>query len=150
DLHQEHIYLFGVPLQGANLGAALLEWADLSYAQLQRTSLHEAHLQGADLRTATLDSKTALSAAYILAELDERSLLATLLRRPRYGPALGDLHWGDIDLVQLTQMQGWEALGRLADERGVSWRSDADDHRRAVWAYRQVAQRLRDQGSSDI
>jgi hypothetical protein len=77
-------------------------------------------------------------------------LRARLFRRPRYGPALCDLHWGDIDLVQLTQLGGWDDLRRLADEGGLSWRIDAVAHRSAVRAYRQVAQRLRDQGFSDV
>jgi hypothetical protein len=129
-----------VQLQGANLRKAQLQGADLSWAWLQ----------GADLSGATLDSKTTLANAVILVSEDDRPLRARLLRRPRYGPALGDLHWGDLDLVRLTHLDGWDDLRRLADERGLSWRSDAGDHRAAVRAYRQVAQRLRDQGYSDV
>jgi hypothetical protein len=77
-------------------------------------------------------------------------LLARLFRRPRFGPALGDLHWGDFDQVQLTQLVGWDDLRRLADERHLSWRSEPAFHRSAVRAYRQVAQRLRGQAFSDV
>jgi Pentapeptide repeats (8 copies) len=143
-------YLHWVPLEGAHLNEAQLEGANLSGARLQGANLSGARLQGANLSGATLDSKTTLANAFILAPEDTRPLLARLLRRPRYGPALGDLHWGDFDMVQLTQLQGWDELQRLADERGLSRRSDASDHRDAVRAYRQVAQRLRDQGFSDV
>ncbi len=142
-------------LQGANLSAAQLQEANLSGAQLQGANLFGARLEGTDLSGARLDGKTTLANAFILATEhrapdDTRPLLARLLRRPRYGPAFGDIHWGDFDLVQLTQLDGWEDLRRLADERYLSWRIEADYHRDAVRAYRQVAQRLRDQGFSDI
>ena len=137
-------------LQGAILSGAQLEGANLRAAQLEGAYLGQAQLQGADLGNATLDGKTTLANATILAPNDERPLLARLFRRPRYGPALGDLHWGNFDLVQLTQLIGWEDLRRLADERDLGWREISYTHRNAVRAYRQVAQRLRDQGFSDI
>src|SRR5258706_9535360 len=143
-------YVPDLHLEGADLSAAHVEGASLAYAHLEGASLAYAHLEGANLRGATLDGTTTLANAYILAPADTRPLLARLLRRPRYGPALGDLRWGDFDLVELTQLDGWEDLRRLADERGVTWFSLADAHRAALRAYRQVAQRLRDQGYSDI
>jgi hypothetical protein len=106
--------------------------------------------EGANLTGALLDRWTTLADAIIFEPNDKRSLLVRLLRCARYGPALGDIHWGDFDLAQLTQLTNWEARQRLADERGLTWRSKAGDCRRAVRAYRQVAQRLRDQGFSDI
>jgi len=137
-------------LRKASLYNTYLWKASLRNTYLQETILKRAKLEEADLDGATLDSKTTLAGAFILADGDARPLLARMFRRPRYGPALGDLHWGDFDLVQLTQMEGWEALRRLGDERHLSWRSNAGAHRDAVRAYRQVAQRLRDQGYSDI
>jgi hypothetical protein len=149
-VRDENGWVLNLHLEKADLRGAELQGADLIGAQLQGARLTRAQLQGADLIGATLDGKTTLVEAVILAPDDTRPLLARLLRRPRYGPALGDLHWGDFDLVQLTQLEGWDDLRRLADERGLSWRSNAFNHRRAVRAYRQVAQRLRDQGYSDI
>src|SRR5258707_5160472 len=137
-------------LEGASLIDVHLKGAYLSRAYLEGARFTGAHLKGAYLTGAELDGKTLLADAYILEPDDKRPLLARLLRRPRYGPALGDIHWGDFDLVQLTQLAGWEDLRRLADERYLSWRIEADYHRDAVRAYRQVAQRLRDQGFSDI
>src|SRR5262249_46725570 len=142
--------LAGARLERANLSFAHLERASLTGAQLAGANLAGAHLEGADLEGAVLDGKTSLVNAYLLEPEDQRPLAARLARRPRYGPALGDMHWGDFDLVQLTQLQGWDALRHLADEQDLTWRSDADAHRRAVRAYRQVAQRLRDQGDSDV
>jgi hypothetical protein len=159
-LHLEGANLSFVDLEGADLGGAYLEGADLSWAQLEGANLGTAHLEGADLSSAhleganlygaTLDGKTNIAGAFILEPEDTRPLRVRLLRRLRYGPALGDIHWGDFDLVQLTQWEGWDAVRRLADEQGISWLSIADGHRYAVRAYRQVAQRLRDQGFSDV
>jgi uncharacterized protein YjbI with pentapeptide repeats len=143
-------YLGGAWLQGAILISAQLQGAYLVGAQLQGADLTRAQLERADLHRAALDGKTALAEAHFLASEDDRSLPDRLFRRPRYGPALGDVHWGDFDLVQLTQLDGWDDLRRLTDERGLTWRSGVGDHRAAVRAYRQVAQRLRDQGFSDV
>jgi len=137
-------------LQGAYLLDAQLEGADLSRAWLQGAYLFGAKLEGADFSGATLDGKSTLANAFILAPEDTRPLRARLFRRPRYGPALGDLHWGDFDMAQLTQLHGWDDLRRLADERGITWRSDAAGHRDALRAYLQVAQRLREQGYSYV
>ena len=139
-VHNEYGLVSNLRLEGANLRGA----------QLQGANLRKAQLQGANLSGATLDSETRLANAVILAPDDTRPLHVRLFRRPRYGPALGDLHWGDFDQVQLTQLQGWDDLRRLADERGLTWRSGTSVHRYAVRAYRQIAQRLRDQGFSDI
>jgi hypothetical protein len=143
-------YDYATSERGASLAEAQLQRAHLGDTQLAGADLRQAQLQGASLSGAVLDSKTTLSNAHILASKDDRPLRARLFCRPRYGPALGDLHWGDFDLVQLTQLDGWDDLRRLADERYLNLRSDADDHRAAVRAYRQMAQRLRDQGFSDV
>jgi uncharacterized protein YjbI with pentapeptide repeats len=149
--HLEGADLSGTQLAGADLRQAHLAGADLSGTWLQGANLSQAHLEGTDLSEATLNGKTTLASATIFEPEDTRSLFARVLRRPRYGPALGDIHWADFDQVQLTQLKGWEAVHRLADERGLSWwRSNVGDYRDAVRAYRQMAPRLRDQGLSDI
>ena len=151
--------LSAADLEGANLGEATLTRADLSAADLRRARLHGAHLEGANLSYAhvegadlietSFDADTVLARADLLEEEDRRALLARLLRRPRYGPALGDIHWGAFDQVQLTQVKGWNALRRLADESRNIYPNYPYDSR-AERAYRQVAQRLRDQGYSDV
>jgi hypothetical protein len=155
DLYQAYLegaFLTLAHLEGATLTRADLEGARLIGAHLEGARLSEAYLEGASFTGATLDGKTDLSDAIIFAPADPRSLHARLLRRPRYGPALGDIHWGDFDLVQLTQWEGWDAVRRLADEQSVDWLSEAEayEYRAAVRAYRQMAQRLRDQGFSDV
>lgn len=53
--------------------------------------------------------------------------------------------------MQLTQLEGWDALRRLADEQGFTLLTHGvDEYRAVVRAYRQVAQRLRDRGYGDI
>ena len=146
-------------LDGANLSYAHLEGADLSGAHLIRAILFGAHLEGtslrgsrlerADLREVTLDSKTDLTSAFILEPDDKITWIAALVLAPHYGPALGDIHWGDFDLVQLTQLRGWGSLRRLADECDITWRRNALAHATAMRAYLQVSQRLRSQGFSD-
>jgi uncharacterized protein YjbI with pentapeptide repeats len=146
-------------LDDANLSYAHLEGADLSGAHLIGAILFEAHLEGAtmrgarleraDLRGVTLDRKTDLANAYLLEPDHKITWVYALTHSPHYGPALGDIHWGDFDLVQLTQLRGWGSLRRLADERDITWRRNALAHGAAMRAYLQVSQRLRSQGFSD-
>jgi hypothetical protein len=135
-------------LEDANLRYSHLEGAVLIGALLEDANLEGAHLEGAVLTLAHLDAKTIMRAAKLLEEKDPRRFWQRLLRRPRYGPALGDINWRDFDLMQITQLKGWSQVRRLADERGLHLLSDLDDHERAIRAYRQVAARLRDQGAN--
>jgi pentapeptide repeat protein len=119
--HLEHAYLFAAYLAGADLRGTHLEGADL----------FAAHLEGADLRGAFLDSKTSLNASV----LDRKS-------------QLGDIQWGGVGTVNLTQI-AWNEIPRLGDEHTLTVRSSADDHERVVRAYRQLAAQLRAQGMSE-
>lgn len=159
-VHLEGATLRGAYLRDANLSYGRLEGADLSGVQLLGAILFEAHLEHAtlrgarleraDLRGVTLDSKTDLASAFLLEPDEKDAWVDSLVLLPHYGPALGDIHWGDFDLVQLTQLRGWGSLRRLADERDITWRRDALIHGNAVRAYRQVSQRLRNQGFTDV
>jgi Pentapeptide repeats (8 copies) len=140
--------LVGLHLEGASLRGAHLEGSDFNAAHLEGATLVEAHLEGAFLRGAGFNEESDLE--YV--SLDDtpnlpEHLLARVLRRKVWGPAaLGDVRWHDVDLTPVFR---WPRT-RLGDERGVAFidRGGAD-HRDAARAYRQVAQRLRDQGMAD-
>ncbi len=159
-VHLEAADLRGAYLEGANMSYSRLDGADLSGTQLVGTVLFEAHLEGAilrgahleraDLRGVTLDRTTDIVSAYVLDPNEVNAWRDLFNQPPRYGPALGDIHWGDFDQVQLTQLRGWSVLRRLADERDLTLRRNALSFSNAVRAYRQVSQRLRIQGYTDV
>jgi uncharacterized protein YjbI with pentapeptide repeats len=133
----------GASLKGADLAEAHLEGAGLIGAHLEGASLYQAHLEGADLNGAQFDENTSLEDA-ILGPGARGDWLDRLRHRNR-NAALGDIKWRDADLTAVP----WERLRRLGDERDAGLRDDADEHRAVVRAYRQLAQRLRDQGMAD-
>jgi hypothetical protein len=136
-------------LEGANLNGAWLKWANLGNAWLERAYLANAHLEGANLRAAVFDSKTVLNNA----TLDAKS-------------RLGDIQWGGVGAVNLTQIN-WEQVPRLGDEQGSVADPTLDDQGRSVIdpmdrttrmsspedvvrAYRQLATQLRTQGMAEV
>ena len=140
-LHLEGAKLSTAQLKGAKLSTAHLEGANLSGAPLKEANLSGAHLEGADLRYAQLPGAN-LRGAW----LDSKTLLgyAYLNRQTK----LGDIHWSGVGNVDLTAIY-WDNMSKLGDEQGVGFRSDADDHRAVVRAYRQVAAQLRAQGMAE-
>jgi hypothetical protein len=123
-----------------------LEAATLRTAHLEGANLYQGHLEGADLRGARVDETTLL----VDAGLGPGALgdwLDRLDRLRNRNVALGDIQWRDVDLTSVP----WDGLRRLGDERkGISFNLNAASrYTDVVRAYRQVAQRLRDQGMSD-
>jgi hypothetical protein len=132
-------------LEGANLRRAHLEGATLSAAHLEGASFYQAHMEGVNLRGARFDENTVLTDASFgpgaFGDWIDR------LRRRNRNAALGDIKWRDVDLTTVP----WENLRRLGDEGKAYYFNVSRSGRYSdmVRAYRQVAQRLRDQGMSD-
>jgi hypothetical protein len=87
---------------------------------------------GADLSGAWFDTKTSLNQAVI----SDRT-------------KLGDIQWGGVGAVNLTQVQWWR-VSRLGDETVPTVISHHINHEDAVRAYRQVAAQLRAQGMNEV
>jgi Pentapeptide repeats (8 copies) len=101
-------------------------------AHLEGANFNLARLEGADLRRAELDSKTDLTGA-------------VLGSRTR----LGDIHWGGVGSVDLTQFN-WTPVTRLGDETSLTRGAKAEDYELAARAYRQLAAQLCAQGMSEV
>jgi pentapeptide repeat protein len=153
----ERAHLSGAQLEGADLFGARLERANLFEARLERANLSEARLEGADLTGARLE-RAHLTGARLDAktELADASLGSSRWWE-RFAPwvkprtaALGDVRWSGVGTVNLTQVDGWERIQRLGDERSLRWRDGARQHENVVRAYRQVATQLRAQGMTDV
>jgi uncharacterized protein YjbI with pentapeptide repeats len=145
--HLEQAILITAHLEGAHLHATHLEGAELFNAHLERAILVETHLERANLRRVTLDSGTSLEDAI----LAQRASLRDRLLRRNTSAALGDIHWGSLGTVDLTNIN-WDAVRRLGEEdwRERGFRDGIEGREAVVRAYRQLAAQLRAQGMSEI
>jgi uncharacterized protein YjbI with pentapeptide repeats len=150
--HLESAVLLEANLEGANLHATCLKGANLSGSHLEGANLSRAHLERALLCQVHLEG-TDLSHAYLTgvflqwAWLDSKTILNEVKLDRMI--SLGDIHWGGVGGVNLTQID-WSRVPTLGDEQGLSTRSHIFEHEAAVRAYRQVAAQLRGQGLNEV
>ena len=134
--------LVGAQLQGAILDGAQLQGAYLNVAQLQKAHFGGAQLQGAYLSGAFFDNATNLREV-ILGDGKEKFA------------SLGDVRWGGVNLAIVDwsplKILGNEYLARrpttIKGKMGEAIRLEG--YRTAVWANRQLAVALRDQGLNE-